>query len=61
MERYIQLNLKSDSDKTENANLSPQQVTEPEVNAKKLNAIANRVAHKGALHASRSGSGLFSK
>jgi len=61
MERFIQLNLKSDSEKPENATLSPQPVTEPDVSAKKLNAIANRAAHKGALHASRSGGGIFSK
>lgn len=61
MERFIQLNLKSDSDKPENATLSTPPVTEPDGSAKKLNAIANRAAHKGALHTSRSGSGLFSK
>jgi hypothetical protein len=61
MERFIQLNLKSDSDKPETASLSPQPVTEPETSAKKLNAIANRAAHKGAMHTSHSGGGLFSK
>ena len=61
MERFIQLNLKSDSDQPETATLSTPQVTEPEASAKKLNAIANRAAHKGALHSSHSGSGLFSK
>jgi hypothetical protein len=61
MERFIQLNLKSDSDKPENTNLSQPPVTEPDATAKKLNAIANRAAHKGAIHASHSGSGIFSK
>jgi len=61
MERFISLNLKDDSDKPANANLSPQPVTEPEVSTKKLNAIANRAAHKGAQHSSRGGSGIFSK
>jgi hypothetical protein len=61
MERFIKLDLKSDSDKPENATLSTQPVTEPDVAAKKLNAIANRAAHKGAIHSSRSGGGIFSK
>jgi hypothetical protein len=61
MERFIQLNLKSDDEKPANANLSTQPITEPEVSAKKLNEIANRAAHRGALHSSHSGSGLFSK
>lgn len=58
MERFIQLNLKTDDEKTEPANLSPSQVREPEVSAKKLNEIANRAAHKAMGH---SKGGLFSK
>jgi hypothetical protein len=61
MERFIQLNLKNDSDKPENANVSPQQEAEPEVSFKKLDMIANRAAHKAAAHTGHSGSGIFSK
>lgn len=61
MERFIQLNLKSDDDQPVQANLSPSEPQDPSVTAKKLNLIANKAAHKGAAHSSRSGSGLFSK
>jgi hypothetical protein len=61
MERFIQLNLKSDDDQPVQANLSPPEPEDPSVTAKKLNMIANKAAHKGAAHSSHSGAGIFSK
>ncbi|WP_420237355.1 hypothetical protein ACOBR2_17320 [Telmatobacter bradus] len=61
MERFIQLNLKSDNDQPVQANLSPPEQEDPSATAKKLNMIANKAAHKGAAHSGRGGSGLFSK
>jgi hypothetical protein len=60
MERFIQLNLKSDSDKPENTNPpQAQQGSEPEVSSKKLNAIANRALHRVSGHGGSGG--IFSK
>jgi hypothetical protein len=60
MERFIQLNLKSDSDKPENTNPpQAQQGNEPEVSSKKLNAIANRALHRVSGHGGSGG--IFSK
>ena len=60
MERFIQLNLKSDSDKPENTNPpQSQQGSEPEVSSKKLNAIANRALHRVSGHGGSGG--IFSK
>jgi hypothetical protein len=60
MERFIKLNLKSEEDKPENANLSqPQQDHESELSSKKLNAIANRALHRVSGHGGSGG--IFSK
>jgi len=61
MERFIKLDLRNDSDNTEQANLSQPEQKDPEAQAKKLNQIANRAAHKGASQYGRGSGGLFSK
>lgn len=63
MERFIQLNLNTPSEKTEATNLPNPEHREPETvdAAKKINRIANRAAHKAATEFGRSKSGLFSK
>lgn len=63
MERFIQLNLNTPSEKTEAPNLpgpERKETTAAEA-ARKMNRIANRAAHKAATEFSRSKSGLFSK
>jgi hypothetical protein len=60
MERFIQLNLKNEDEKTEDANVQQaQQVREPELSSKKLNAIANRALHRVSGHGGSGG--IFSK
>lgn len=63
MERFIQLNLNTSSEKTEAPNLPEPARKEPDAAeaAKRMNRIANRAAHKAATEFSRSKSGLFSK
>ena len=61
MERFIKLDLRSDSDTDLNANLSQPEQKDPEAIARKLNQIANRAAHKAASEYGRGGHGLFSK
>jgi hypothetical protein len=61
MERFIKLDLRSDSDSTEQANLPQPEQKDSDAQAKKLNQIANRAAHKGASQYGRGSSGLFSK
>ncbi|MDR3791804.1 MAG: hypothetical protein P4L03_00345 [Terracidiphilus sp.] len=61
MERFIKLDLRSDSDSTEQANLSQPEQKDSEALAKKLNQIANRAAHKAASEYGHSRGGLFSK
>ena len=63
MKPLLQLNLRDDSEQAENANLpKPMDSTPPSAEAsKRLDQIANRVAHKGAAHYGRSGSGIFSR
>jgi hypothetical protein len=62
MERFISLHLQDDSDRATSANLPNPEVKEPEVSTKKLNMIANKVAHKAASEYNRgSGGGIFSK
>lgn len=63
MERFIQLNLQTPSEKTEATNLpepEPKDV-DAEEEAKRLSRIANRAAHRAASEYSRGSSGLFSK
>jgi hypothetical protein len=64
MKPILQLNLRSDSEKAEAANLSRPESEEPKPMAapsKRLSKFVNRAAHKGAVHSSRSGSGIFTK
>ena len=61
MERFILLNLQSDSVKAETENLSRPASKEPVVFGKALNEVANKAAHKAAGKFARSGSGIFSK
>ena len=63
MERFIQLNLNTPSEKTEATNLPETERKEPESEeeARRLSRIANRAAHKAASEYSRSSSGIFSK
>jgi len=61
MERFILLNLQSDSVKAETANLSNPESKQPAVFDKTLNEVANKAAHKAAGKFARSGSGIFSK
>ncbi len=62
MERFIQLNLQSDSQKAEPANLpAPEGKAEPPVLSKKLHRLANKAAHKAASEFGRNKAGIFSK
>jgi hypothetical protein len=63
MTTFLQLNLQQPDKKPEDANLpNPQDTTpNPIEEGKKLNRMANRIAHKAAKVYGRSGSGLFSK
>jgi hypothetical protein len=63
MEPLLQLNLKSDSQNPEQTNLPEADRHEPESPEaiKKMNQIANRVAHKAGAEYGRYRSGIFSK
>ena len=63
MERFIQLNLHSESEKPEPANLPNPERKEPEpsVSSKRLKRLVNKAAHKAATEFGRNKSGIFSK
>lgn len=63
MERFIQLNLQSDTEKAAPANLpNPERKeSEPPVMSKRLHRLVNKAAHKAASEFGRNKSGLFSK
>ena len=64
MERFIQLNLHSDSEKADEANVTKQEQKEPEppVISKRVNKFVNRAAHKASTEFRRGGSGgIFTK
>ena len=63
MDRFIQLNLKRDSETAEPANLPDAERKEPEqpVLSKRLHRLVNKAAHKAATEFSRNSSGVFSK
>ena len=61
MERFIQLNLQSDYAKAGAPNLTVPERKDPAAAGRKLNRIANKVAHKAATEFSRSRTILFSK
>jgi hypothetical protein len=63
MERFIQLNLQSDSQKNEPANLPNRESkeAEPVVLSKRLHRLVNKAAHKAATEFGRNKSGIFSK
>jgi hypothetical protein len=63
MKPLLQLNLQSNSEKVEAANLpKPDRVEpEPEEVRKRLDRIANRVAHKGTAEFRQCASGILSK
>jgi hypothetical protein len=63
MERFIQLNLHSDSEKPETANLpNPEHKNpEPAAPSKRLKRLVNKAAHKAATEFGRNKSGIFSK
>ena len=60
------LNLQSDSEKVQAASVPRPENEEQKAQAqsppsKRLSKFVNRAAHKGALHSSRGGSGIFTK
>ena len=63
MKPILQLNLRSDGEKSEAANLPNPEPHEPESEEarKRLNQIANRAAHKAAAEYGRYASRVFSK
>ena len=63
MQTFLQLNLQQPDKKPEDASLPKPQDAGPNPleEEKKLNRMANRIAHKAAKVYGRSGSGLFSK
>jgi hypothetical protein len=64
MERFIQLNLRSDSEKGAAENLPNQQNREPEqpvVASKRLNKILKNAAHKASAHYGRGNTGVICK
>ena len=63
MERFIQLNLQSGTEKVEQANLPDAERKEQEVPvlSKRLHRLVNRAAHKAAAEFGRNKSGIFSK
>ncbi len=62
MQSFLRLNLQLPDKKPEDLN-APATVGEsqPQADNKKLNRMANRIAHKAARVYGRGGSGLFSK
>ena len=64
MDRFIQLNLQPNTEKTEPTNLpDPDRKEQPEAPAmsKRLHRLVNKAAHKAASEFGRNGSGIFSK
>lgn len=66
MERFIQLNLRSDSEKAAAENLPNPQSREqeqesPVIASKRLNKMLKNAAHKASAHYGRSNTGVFSK
>jgi hypothetical protein len=65
MERFIQLNLRGDSEKAGEANVSAQERKEPEppvISSKRVSRMVNRAAHKASGEYRRGASGgIFSK
>lgn len=64
MERFIQLNLRSDSEKAAADNSPNPGYKEPEtpvVGSKRLNKLLRKAAHKASAEYGRSGTGMFSK
>jgi hypothetical protein len=63
MERFIQLNLRSDIEKAVPASLPNPERKEPESSppSKRLHRLLNRAAHKAAAELGRNRSGIFSK
>lgn len=64
MKSFLQLNLQGSETKPETASLSAKPVdgqAQPVVSPKRLNRVANRIAHKGASTYGRSSSGPLSK
>jgi hypothetical protein len=64
MKSILNLNLQSDSEKVQAASVPRPENEEPKPMAapsKRLSKFVNRAAHKGAVHSSRSGSGIFTK
>jgi hypothetical protein len=64
MERFIQLNLRSDSEKAAADNSPNPEYREPEssvVGSKRLNKILKRAAHKASAEYGRGKGSIFSK
>jgi hypothetical protein len=62
MKPLLQLNLQSNSEKAEAANRPKPEPEEPEPDVvRRLNRMANRVAHKAATEYGRNTSGIFSR
>ena len=64
MKSILNLNLQSDSEKVQAASVPRPESEEQKSQAppsKRLSKFVNRAAHKGALHSSRGGSGIFTK
>lgn len=64
MERMIQLNLRSDSEKAAAENLPNPENKQPEspaIGSKRLNKILRNAAHKASAHYGQNNSGVFSK
>jgi hypothetical protein len=67
MKSILNLNLPSDSEKIQAANVprpeneAPKSQDSQAPPSKRLSKFVNRAAHKGALHSSRGGSGIFTK
>jgi hypothetical protein len=64
MERFIQLNLRSDSEKGAAENLPNPQNKEPEtpvIGSKRLNKILKNAAHKASAHYGRGNTGVICK
>ena len=64
MERFIQLNLRSDSEKGAADNSPNPGYKEPEppvIGSKRLSKMLKKAAHKASAEYGRSGSGMFSK
>jgi len=64
MKPILQLNLQNESEKAPQAANVPRPESEEQKSptaSKRLSKFVNRAAHKGAMHSSRGGSGIFTK